>query len=253
MHRLIRKLLEAVVAMWAQAARFSFPPKYSWRWKLDMLLGRYEPETTRLFKKILKPGMTFVDVGAHIGYFTRLAARRVGVSGHVYAFEPDPKNRVLLMQNTKRYRNVSIHAIAITEKEGRVPFYHVRGSTGCHSTIAQDDAERSLVPATTLDMFMREKGIGHADVIKMDIEGGEAKALQGMEQTLRGIRHLIIEYNPAALSRAGADPRALLSMLQEKGFTITVLSRGEEIPLSDIHDVSAYLTSGSVNLHGKKS
>ncbi|MBI2610899.1 FkbM family methyltransferase [Candidatus Kaiserbacteria bacterium] len=253
MRRLLKNTLTALVDTYARWQRFSFPEKYSWRWKLDMLIHRYEPETTRLFKQIVREGGVVIDVGAHIGYFTRLAAGRVGRSGRVYAFEPESENRTLLIENTKWFDNVITLGEAITDRSGTVAFYRIRGSTGCHSTIAQENAERSLVPATTLDVFMRENSIEHADVIKIDIEGGEAKALQGMEQTLRGIRHLIIEYNPAALSRAGADPRELLSTLQEKGFTISVLSRGKEIPLSDIHDVSAYLTSGSVNLHCKKS
>ena len=253
MQRLIRALLEAVVSAWGNAAHFSFPRKYSWRWKLEMLTNRYEPETTQLFKRMVKPGMVVIDIGAHIGYFTRFAARRVGRDGHVYAFEPDAENRELLIQNTKRYGNVSVSAAAVGAESGVVPFYHVEGSTGCHSTIAQENAARLEVEATTLDAFASSAGIGHVDVIKMDIEGGEWNALKGMANILRDVQHLIIEYNPSALERAGADPYSFLSALQDKGFSVTILSREKEIPLSDARNISAYLTSGSVNLHCKKS
>lgn len=252
MHRLARTILDAIVAVWAKGAHFSFPEKYSWRWKLEMLTGRYEPETTRLFKRIVKREYVVIDIGAHIGYFTRLAARRVGKNGRVYAFEPDTENRTLLVQNTKRFPNVAARNEAVTDRNGTVLFYHVRGSTGCHSTIAQDDAEHIEVPATTLDAFLSSVGVGRVDVIKMDIEGGEWNALKGMEKTLENVRHLIIEYNPGALTRAGAEPERLLSTLRAKGFSIVLLGNGREIPLSDTLDAAAYLTDGSVNLHCKK-
>src|SRR2546426_5233280 len=61
--------------------------------------GLYELKTVRLVCSVLKPGMTFVDVGAHIGWYTMVAARAVGRMGHVYAFEPEPTNFELLQKN----------------------------------------------------------------------------------------------------------------------------------------------------------
>ena len=74
------------------ASSGSYPP-------LDMAMGRYEPETTRLFKETVKPGMVVVDIGAHVGYYTLLAAKQVGPDGKVYAFEPEPGNHALLLKN----------------------------------------------------------------------------------------------------------------------------------------------------------
>lgn len=248
---MLKNILNVLVDSYAHLQRFSFPPKYSWRWKLDMLLGKYEPETTRLIKQIVKRGDIVIDIGAHIGYFTRLASRQVGSSGRVYAFEPDTENRTLLMQNTKRYRNVLVHAAAITEKEGRAPFYHVEGSTGCHSTIAQEHAERLEVPSITLDAFMQETGTGHADVIKMDIEGGELNALRGMERTLALKPRLIIEYNPEALVRAGNAPETLPDSLAAHGFKLHAITRSGPIPLAAPFSLTleSYLEKGSVNVY----
>src|SRR6266540_1502535 len=62
-------------------------------------LGSYEPETVACFRSCLKADMNIVDIGANLGYFTVIAAGRVGASGKVFAFEPDPHNFVLLEKN----------------------------------------------------------------------------------------------------------------------------------------------------------
>lgn len=251
MHQFVKALLETAVSLWARVARFSFPRKYSWRWKLEMLAGRYEPETTKLFKKMVKRGGIIVDIGAHIGYFTRLAAKHVGKKGYVYAFEPDSENRSLLEKNSARYGNVFVYGAAITDREGRVPFYHVTGSTGCHSTVAQENAERVEVPSITLDGFMQETGIGRADIIKIDIEGGEMSALKGMAQTLANKPKLIIEYNPAALARSGDRPETLLEHLAARGYTLHAITRSGLVPLAQPYadTINPYLEKGSVNVY----
>ena len=70
--RTIYAALDSLTNLLARYRRFSFPANYIRRWKLNMLWGLYEPETYRLFKEIITHGMTVVDIGAHIGYFTRL-------------------------------------------------------------------------------------------------------------------------------------------------------------------------------------
>jgi ubiquinone/menaquinone biosynthesis C-methylase UbiE len=83
MRYFIKKLLTQFVDFLALLQGFSFPQKYTWRWKLTMLTNRYEPETTRVLRDLLAPSMIVLDVGAHIGYFTRLASKQVGPEGHV--------------------------------------------------------------------------------------------------------------------------------------------------------------------------
>lgn len=248
---ILKHAVSLLVDLYASIRGVSFPPKYSWKWKLEMLTGRYEPQTTRLFRQLLRPGMIVIDIGAHIGYFTRLAAEHVGKKGYVYAFEADSENRNLLEKNTARYGNVFVYGAAITDREGRVPFYHVTGSTGCHSTIVQENAERSEVPAITLDGFMQEAGIGRADIIKIDIEGGEMSALKGMGQTLANKPKLIIEYNPAALTRSGDRPEALLEHLAARGYTLHAITRSGLVPLAQpfADTTNPYLEKGSVNVY----
>ena len=96
----IKRLIELIVNFYAKLNNFSFPNKFTWKWKLEMLFHNYEKETTELFKKIIKPGMTVIDIGAHIGYFTRLFSKLVGEKGKVFAFEADPINFSFLKRNT---------------------------------------------------------------------------------------------------------------------------------------------------------
>lgn len=233
--RSIRRVLEAGVAAYARLKGFSFPRNYIRRWKLDMLLFKYEPETVWLCQKIIRPGMIVVDIGAHIGYFTRLFSSLVGAEGAVYAFEADPENFALLLKNTRALRNVSQIERAVSEKKGVVDFYHYDDKSGAHSTLRNvplDYAKRKIsVPATDLDSWMRESGVARIDVIKMDIEGGESAALRGMSEALKRARILITEFAPAWIEAAGSTGEEFLRAILSHGFRINAITQGGLVPL----------------------
>jgi FkbM family methyltransferase len=257
MRTLIKKGLTTLVDAYARLRRFSFPTKYTWRWKWEALTNRYEKETTDLFLELLRPGMTVIDVGAHIGYFTRICAERVGRDGHIYAFEADAENYSLLKRNTAAYANVTLVPLAVSSHTGNIDFYHLPESTGCHSTLAPEGASvKSTVPATTLDLFIGEKVRRPVDLIKMDIEGGEWEALKGMTRVLAQERlSLIIEWNPESLARGGIDPLELLSQLIAYRFDLFAITPGARIPLSAsaLKEAYAHLQpGGSVNIYCRK-
>ena len=252
---LVKSLLDVPLRLVSNWTGYTFPSKYGVRWKLRVLLSSYEPETTRLLRQVIRPGQTVIDIGAHIGYFTRLAARQTGKSGRVIAFEADSENFKFLEHNTKRFDNVVREQRAIGDTKGTISFYHVRGSTGCHSTVPQENSEHYEVPATTLDTYCSEHDIGVVDVIKMDIEGGEWKALQGMS-TILNQEHLqlVFEYNPEALERAGIVPKEILALLHEHGFALYALAATQhEITADTFDSMHAYLgAEGSVNVYAVK-
>jgi len=170
----------------------------------------------------LKPGQTFIDIGANIGYYTLIAARLVGPAGKIYAFEPDPDNFALLKKNVEQngYRNVVLVNKAVSDKTRSTRLYLSESNRGDHRLYDSRDGRKSIaVHAASLDDFFlnRDKTI---HLIKMDIQGAEARALAGMKALVRKNRRLklITEFSPVALINFGSDPRQYLKSLGKMGF-----------------------------------
>jgi len=209
----------------------------------DMVGDRYEPATTRLFERLLTPGQTVLDVGAHVGYFTLLAARLVGPSGKVYAFEAAPRNYELLAKNIalNGYRQVTAIAGAVTEQAGPYRLYLSRLDNGFHSLfelkLPEPETQEVIeVRGFTLDAFLAEQGWPRVDFLKMDIEGGELAALRGMQEFLRRSPDvkLLIEFCPWILQTLGTKPEAFLEALQGLGFRLSVVHPGGPVPLEEV-------------------
>lgn len=197
---------------------------------LDMTQGRWEPGVTRLLETALEPGMTAVDVGAHIGYFTLLAARRVGPTGCVYSFEPAPENYELLVRNISLncYRHVIPVRQAVSDHDGKdILFLHP--DSVAHSLHVQTfgQVQASIeIATTTLDHYFSTQGWPSVHLVKLDIEGAEPEALDGMAQVLarnRGLK-LILEFIPYVLRRTGRNPRAFLTRLERLGLRIELIT-----------------------------
>lgn len=242
LNKVVHSVLDTAINLIARTQGFSFPTKFNWEWKLEMLLGKYEQGTSDLFKKIIKPGMTVIDIGAQIGYYTRLFARLVGPAGHVYAFEADRDNFLLLQKNTLGFRNVHAYNVAISDTEGYLDFYVVEGSTGCHSLLPSKDPSHTVqVPSTTIDAFVKQEKI-KVDAIKMDIEGAEPMAVAGMRQmfSVNTPISIVTELNPEALSAGNTEPSDFITMVERSGFrTFQILQGGKlkQISAGDLRKI----------------
>lgn len=228
--QLIYQILDWLTNVYSKAKHYSFPTNYIRRWKLNMLWELYEPETVSLAKKIIKPGMVVVDIGAHIGYFTRIFSNLSGSNGTVLAFEADPENFALLKQNTSWYANVKTYEEALSEQEGFIDFYHCEDKAGCHSILSNIPINlrmrKIVTKSNTLDNFLKQNNISRVDVIKMDIEGGEYKAIQGMKKTLKISKSLalIVEFAPAWVRAGGVEPLQFLKELNGLGFELYAIT-----------------------------
>lgn len=159
--------------------------------------GEYEAEVTSVIKKILREGMTFVDIGANIGYFSVLASRLVRNTGRVVAVEPYPYNIKLLNLNLalNTADNVEILPFALSDRKGFMRYDDSAGNSGnIFALCAPEEIVRwldsEIVYTVRLeDALERENPI---DLIKMDIEGAEYLAIKGMKNLIREDQPIII-------------------------------------------------------------
>lgn len=187
----------------------------------------YEPHVARRVGDLLRPGMTFVDVGASFGYYTVLAGRLVGSTGRVVACEPGPQNVSLLLLNIEAHQlaNVAVHPVAASDRAGAL-LYHGSGGNGHISSFSGDPSELAngeLVPARPLDELLRAES--RVDVIKIDVEGAEGRVLAGAQRTMRRDHPaLFLELSPPALRvTSGCTGEELLEGLQGLGYRFEVL------------------------------
>lgn len=189
--------------------------------------GGYERYTTELFRSWLAPGLTVLDLGANAGYFTLLAAAGVGPQGTVIAFEPVAENYDLLVRNVALNRLSQVRteplAVAASDSELRLYLYRKEVNSGMASLLGTGGdprVETRPVAATSVDAYRARSGLSRVDVIKMDIQGGEGQALDGLRQTLAGAAApvLLWELNPQVLARAGDSATRLVALLEAAGY-----------------------------------
>ena len=184
--------------------------------------GTYEEETTKLFLVQVREGMTVLDIGANIGYYSLLAGRQVGEKGKVFAFEPWHANFSLLQRNIEAngFKNIIPVAKAVLNRCGRQRLF-LAADPSEHSLCEGNDKESVEIDVTTVDEFVREQNIS-VDLIKMDVEGSEMRVLEGMTETINKNPDLkiITEFSIRNLERDGCFPEAFLRKLVSLGFEL---------------------------------
>ena len=211
----------------------------------DMVMDRYERETTKQFEQQVTIGMAVVDVGAHVGYFTLIAAKLVGPTGQVFSFEPDPINSGLLMRNIalNGYTNIEVITSALSSRSGSSTLYRTSLDSGRHSLYRHDIPviETIEVETTTLDQFLEARNWPTIGLVKMDVEGSEPEVLAGMVRLLEKSEDikLILEFNTPLLRNAGTEPAELLENLMQRGFRVSYIDEIKgAIPLAEDDNVS---------------
>jgi FkbM family methyltransferase len=192
----------------------------------------YEAHLTGLLPQILRPGMTFVDVGANIGYFSVMASRLVGESGLVVAVEPAPGNVALLRANLWRNgcRNAVVLPIAAYTHTGQVQLaLNPEGGAGNWVQPGELPGMTTLqVPCARLDDLL---GGRRVDVLKTDAEGSDNIAIRGMEQTIRANPGIVIvaEFWTQAYGGRGESPAEVLGFYRELGLSLSLLRDTGEV------------------------
>ena len=195
-----RKLLDKDARLWEQVQHG--PAAGLWirinpRTGHEAFLGKCEPLVQRALADHLRPGMTFYDLGANIGFFSLLAARLVGPRGRIIAMEPDPEIAGRLRENLARNKFgwADVQQKAVWSTTASVTFTRCDASTSPdrglgHVTAAEPPTASSLrVEATSLDDFCSSRP--EPDCIKCDVEGAEVEVFRGARRLLRR-RHPVI-------------------------------------------------------------
>jgi FkbM family methyltransferase len=202
------------------------------------ITGRYEPNEFCLLAKILKPGMTFLDVGANMGLYSLFAARKVGNDGRVLAFEPSSREWKIAKNNVEvnGLSNVNLLHLALCDQAAEINLLVAPLRNSGHNTLGAFAYGTSLecrerVPADRLDDVLRREALTRVDVIKVDIEGAELRALRGAVETLERFRPILfVEISERALRNQGCTSGDLLAFIAQQGYDLYNFDRQAGMP-----------------------
>ena len=203
-----------------QQFRLHVTPRFTWHYEHN----EYEAYTSRLLAKFCERASVFVDVGAHYGFFSLLAASRQP-NLRVIAAEPVRENFEILTRNVQfnGLKNIQPVNLAISDREGSHPFHISSASDngGFYHHPATPTLRSDQVRVATIDGLLASMRPGPI-VFKIDTEGNEFAVLDGMKQTLERFPDiaLFIEFNPEMIEVAGRKPGDLLQRLENLGFSI---------------------------------
>jgi len=171
-----------------------------------------------------KKGDTVVEVGAFLGYYAMQVARQVEIDGSVVAIEAIPSNYEILKKNLKTNYTDSTTSIcmAVGDRKGEVAFYQSTGQIGSmrEDVISKFSTEynQMIVKSDTLDNITTDLGLGHIDLMIIQVNGSEVDVLNGAIVCLERVRNFAVA---APYSRNGQDHKAIVTeMLSQKGFAI---------------------------------
>ena len=180
----------------------------------EMMLGR------------IREGSTILDIGAHIGYYTLLFAKRAGAGGRVIAFEPSTATYEKLLENISLndFDNISTVKAAASNRSGTATINlaagYNTGSTSLHFDSGAVGTEQ--VDTIAIDEYLSRHAIDDVNVVKIDVEGHELQVLEGMRATLaepaNQAPEIFVEVNEKTLESAGTPVEAIFDELAATGY-----------------------------------
>ena len=197
-HNLLNRLPQSESKVFAcHGALEGYRMSVDWSRYRSFVYGTWEPKVIRAVTDTVKPGMTVIDIGAHIGYYSLLFAKCVGPSGCVFAFEPLPDNFALLQKNIRLNNLMNVHvlnqAIFSRTQEITITAPDDQPNPGSGSMHNEAGHKHYRVEAISMDDFCEKLAL-RPDILKMDVEGTEYDVLIGAKETINRYRpNLFIE------------------------------------------------------------
>ncbi len=208
------------------------------------LQGEWEPSETAYFSARLNPGDVVIDAGANIGWFSLVAARHIGPGGVVHAFEPRPETGRALRRTIADNRLASVIHLwpyALSDRAEELNLvWATDGDNPGGSYLGEreiaDGHERARVLALRLDELLPDVA---PDIIKIDVEGAEPRAIRGMTQALSRKHPPILSelHAPQLMSVSNSSPREYIDQLGALGYACYLLENGQ--PTDRLYDYPA--------------
>jgi FkbM family methyltransferase len=216
--------------------RLTWPVEIETRHRLRMIVDKvdrvggylyyfrvWEPQISSVVTRLLDPGDTVLDIGAHIGHHTLLAAQAVGEGGRVYAFEASPETFALLKTNIalNQCGHVEARNLAVCGRTGTINlFLASHENRGRNSLIGGEGRPSIAVPCIRLDDLLDEIPCATIKFIKIDVEGAEPEVLAGARALLARLPvdiALLIEVQPGRVDDS-IDGQGIMEFLMQQGF-----------------------------------
>jgi FkbM family methyltransferase len=188
-----------------------------------------------IYPYLLSPGDVVVDGGAHVGYLSLLAARCVGATGRVHAFEPVRATNAALAANValNAARNVTVNRLALADTPGTMELEVPIDPDGTAllawgaSAVQLGRGASERVDAVALDDYTASRGIDRLKLVKLDLEGGELRAIVGMRELLRSgrVSYLVCELNKFLADAAGERYDGVRDALAAHGYRCYALTK----------------------------
>ena len=191
--------------------------------------GEVDPNEFAYLDETLRPGMTVIDAGANEGIYSIFSRAKVGRDGRVIAIEPSARERIRIERNKalNGMDDITVLDVALAERPGDLVLHIAEDGHAGHNTLGHFAAgwvkvkSEEVISATTLDAIVEEQKLARIDLIKLDIEGAELRALRGAEQTLhRDHPALLMEVMEETLATQGASATQLLDYVRQHGYEI---------------------------------
>lgn len=194
---------------------------------------RQDKQDIALMHQHIKKGDVVLDIGANIGFYTKILADLVGETGMVYAFEPDKTNFKHLQKNAGHLKNAVLINKAVSNNTGTITLYQSDLLNVDHKTYATENyTSKTEIECVAIDDIIVDKKV---DFIKIDIQGYEYFAFQGMQEVFKHNKNLkiITELYPYGLNNSGIKVEDFIQLIKTSGFYIYKMNASSLIPLSD--------------------
>lgn len=207
----------------------------------ELMYGEFEPEEMGFVQRLLRPGMTALDVGAHHGLYTLLLSKKVGGTGRVISFEPSPREYRRLEKHLRfnRCSNVHVERSAAGNEAGEADLYLSDEFQDWYNSLRPpalpDSTSIVRVRVRRIDDVLAEQGISTVDFFKLDVEGGELEALHGATRLLHGDTRpaILAEVQDVRTLPWGYPAREIIQFLIRMDYRwFAIAAKGALLPIS---------------------